>query len=258
MRLRLLAFPLAALLCGSRLEAQSPEAPAARPVSIFAVNGTVEVLEKIGAAFTRATGTSVEVTGGTSPALASKILSGAGADIFVASSSGVLTQLLRTGMVNEDSSYLWATNSLLVVAAPGADSLAAPRDLAARRFRHIAIPNPDATVPGPFVRQALESAGVWEDLRGRLILTANAEKALDLVGAGDADLAIVYATDARRRAKTRAVLALPPKSHQPIPYPVALVAHPGASPFARPMLDFLKSPEARVLLEEAGFTPAFP
>jgi molybdate transport system substrate-binding protein len=225
---------------------------------VFAAHVTVEVLEKIGAAFTRKTGTPVQVTGGGSPALADKILSGASADLFVAASRGVLTELLRAGMVNEDSSFLWATNSLVVVGSPGAEPPRSLQEIAAGRFRRIALPNPESTVPGPFIRQALNSAGIWEEVRARMIPTPDADKALAMVGAGEADLAIVFATDARRRSGARAVLSLPQSSHPTIPYPVVLVAHPGASPFARPFLDFLRSSQARTLLEEAGFTPAFP
>lgn len=246
----------AILVHGSRAEARS-DAPAAAPVSVFAANSTVEVLEKIGEAFTRKTGTPVQVTGGGSPALASRILSGANADLFVSSTKGVLAELLRTGMVNEDSSFLWATNSLVVVAPSGAEPPRSPQEIAAARFRRVALPNPEATVPGPFIRQALTTAGIWETVRPRMVPTQDAEKALALLEEGQADLAIVYATDARRHPGARAALSLPPGSHATIPYPVVLVAHPGASPYARPFLDFLRSPQARTLLEEAGFTPAF-
>ena len=253
----ILRFLAAAILVfGGGVEA-CPEAPAAAPVSVFAANGTVEVLEKIGESFTRKTATLVQVTGGTSPALASKILSGANADLFVSSTRGVLAQLLRTGMVNEDSSYLWATNSLVVVAPSGTEPPRSPQEIGAARFRRVAFPNPEATVPGPFVRQALTTAGIWETIRPRMIPTQDAEKALALLEAGEADLAIVYATEARRRSGARAVLTLPHDSHEKIPYLVVLVAHPGASPYARSFLDFLRSPQARTLLEEAGFTPEF-
>jgi molybdate transport system substrate-binding protein len=246
----------AMLVLGSGAEARS-EAPAVAPVSVFAANGTVEVLEKIGEAFRRKTGTPVQVTGGGSPALAAKILSGANADLFVAASRGVLADLLRKGMVNEDSSFLWATNSLVVVVPSGTEPPRSPQEIAADRFRRVAFPDPEATVVGPFVRQALTTAGVWETVRPRMVPTEDDEKALALLETGEADLAIVYATDARRHSGARAALSLPRDSHQTIPYPVVLVAHPGASPHARPFLDFLRSPQVRTLLEEAGFTPAF-
>ena len=246
----------AILVLGSRVEAR-PEATSAAPVSVFAASATVEVLEKIGAAFTGKTGTPVRVTGGGSPALASRILSGADADVFVASTKGVLAELLQRGMVNEDSSFLWATNSLVVVAPSGAEPPRSPQEITAGRFRRVALPNPEATVPGPFIRQALTTAGLWEEVQARMVPTKDADQALALLASGEADLAIVYATDARRHPDRRPVLSLSPKSHQVIPYPVVLVAHPGASPYARPFLDFLRSPQARALLEEAGFTPAF-
>jgi molybdate transport system substrate-binding protein len=72
------------------------------------------------------------------------------------------------------------------------------------------------------------------------------------VARGEAQLGIVYETDARAEPKVKVIGTFPADSHPPIVYPAALTA--SLRPEARKYLEFLQSPAARVIFEKRGFT----
>ena len=84
---------ISALLLAGSLTIQ--RADPVLPVRVYAAEGVAGALKAIGAAFTRKTGTAVEVTAGGSVALSREILRGAPADLFVPEGSGVLAALLK-------------------------------------------------------------------------------------------------------------------------------------------------------------------
>jgi len=231
----------------------------AQPVEVYAASAVAGALEEIAAVFQKKTGTPVHVTSGGSLALSRQIVQGAPADIFIPEGAGVLVPLLRVAKVNEQSSHLFATNTLVVVARAGrARPPATPEEIAGERFRRISIADPDAIPAGIQAKRSLMSLHLWERLDARIRISPDVKKALASVESGEADLGIAYVTDARASEGLAVVLSLPGTSHAPIQYIAALVARSGASLAVRPFLEFLRGPEARKALVDAGLTPAFP
>jgi len=75
---------------------------------------------------------------------------------------------------------------------------------------------------------------------------------LDYVSRGEVDAGFVYATDAaiaKGKVKTVAVV----QGHQPIVYPVALVAAGPKKALGQKFLDFLATPESVAILSKFGF-----
>jgi len=252
--------PVAFLVALASLAGAVPlPADEAQPVEVYAATGVAGALEEIAAVFQKKTGTPVHVTSGGSLALSRQILQGAPADIFVPEGPGALVPLLRVSKVNEQSSHLLATNTLVVAARAGsALPPATPEEIAGERFRQISIADPDATTAGIHAKHSLMSLHLWERLGTKIRISPDVKKALASVESGEADLGIAYATDVRTSEGLAVVLSLPETSHGPIQYIAAFVARPGASRAVRPFLEFLRGPEARKALLDASLTPAFP
>src|SRR5678815_5795130 len=96
------------------------------------------------------------------------------------------------------------------------------------------------------------SLGVWDSVAGRIAAAENVRAALLLVARGEAPLGIVYRTDAIAEPAVVIVDTFPESTHPPITYPIALTGN--ASPAAARILEFLKSPAARAIFEQQGFT----
>lgn len=143
-----------------------------------------------------------------------------------------------------------ARDGLVVVtpqsrALPGGDlaSLADPS------FRHIASLSTESAPAGMYAREALLRYGLWSDLSSRIDRVDDAEDALRRVRGGEADAALVLASDARA-AGIEPTLVVDPAYHQPIWIEVLLLQ---SDPRARALFDFLVGDQARSAFQVQGF-----
>jgi molybdate transport system substrate-binding protein len=101
----------------------------------------------------------------------------------------------------------------------------------------------------------MEAAGLWLALQPKLVFAENVRQALDYVAREEAEAGFVYQTDARVLSdEVRVAFDVDPASHEPIVYPVAVVAGSTKRELARRFVEFLASPAATAALEKQGFT----
>jgi molybdate transport system substrate-binding protein len=200
-------------------------------------------------------GTSVRLVLGASSELASQVEAGAPVEVFLAADEESVARLAAKHLLLEGSAVPFAGNRLVVVRADAFEGrLAGPADLAQPALRRLALPG--EVVPlGRYARGWLAGRGILAELAGRIVVTQNAPATLAAVELGQADAAIVYATDARAAKRAKLAFAIPDAEQPRIVYVAALTRRAG--PGARAFLDFVRGPGA-TLLEAAGFPPAGP
>lgn len=213
-----------------------------------------EPLEALGQRFeSEHPGTRVALAFGASDALAQQIRAGAPIDVYVCADAAIGEALLREGRLVPGSLAPVATGRLVVVAAAGLEApLARPEDLLGPGIRRIAVPGEGVPL-GHYAREWLAARGLLTPLRGRLVATEHARASLAAVDAGDADAAVVYATDARAAHAARVAFEVPAAEQPRIVYAVAVVsgARAGAGAFAA----LLRGDAGRAALTAAGFGP---
>jgi molybdate transport system substrate-binding protein len=166
----------------------------------------------------------VRLTFGASSALAAQVRAGAPVDVLVSADERILDDLERQGLLDADSRVVIASNRLVVLVAEG-----------------LAVP-----IEGP------------EDLTRlapRLIPTEHARATLAAVDHGQADVAIVYATDARLARSARIAFEVPDAEQPRIVYAAARVRTSTRLRPAHDFLTFLTGRAARDALRAAGFVP---
>ena len=195
--------------------------------------------------------TRVLLTFGASSTLAAQASAGAPVDVFVSADPSLVDRLEDQGLVAGTDRRDVARNRLVVVVAPGIEArLEEPSDLLAPEIRRIAMPS--AAVPvGRYAREWLAEHGLLAPLEKRLVQTEHARATLAAVSAGHADVAIVYATDARNVGGARVAFPVPLSEQPPIVYTAARLVR--ASPNAAALLAFLAGERARRHLADAGF-----
>ena len=230
-------------------------AAAERAVVLAAASTAHAVAEVIGQ-FAAGPDDSVVASYAGTSALARQIESGAPADIFLAANAVWMDHVEAQGLIEPGSRQVLAGNRLVFVTG---DSDVAPFEPSATLDLpslldggRLAIGNPDHVPAGIYARQALEALGLWPEVRSRLAPAADVRAALALVARGEAPLGIVYATDAVRIEGVYVVATIPAALHDPIVYPVALVAG-RASPLTERFFEFLTGPEGRAAFARAGF-----
>jgi molybdate transport system substrate-binding protein len=154
-----------------------------------------------------------------------------------------------------DSKMAAFGNSLVLVgraaAPPGAADL---RALVAGK--RIAIANPGRDVAGSYGVVALRAAGVALDPGGKAVMVAeSAAGVLQMLADGQADVGVVYASDAAANPQARVLARLDPATYPPIAYIAAQAANADDDSDAEGFIDFLTAPEARAAVAAAGLAP---
>jgi len=192
----------------------------------------------------------VAVSYGASGTLSQQIERGAPYDVFLSASPEYVDYLARRGRVS--ARRVFARGRLVLYYSkrlnPPPRDLA---DLAAKKGVRVAVANPEHAPYGRAALSCLRSAGVYEELAGRLVFAANVSQAAQMALHG-ADAALIALPLARNPALERAggYLELPQSCHQPLYQEAAVVRQSAA---AGSFLDFLASPEAQRLLRAYGY-----
>lgn len=248
-------FGMIAIVLALALGLASTVASAAT-VTVFAAASLKESMDAQARQFESRTGTKVVVSYAASNALAKQIEAGAPADVFISADLEWMDYLDQRRFLAPNARVTLLGNSLVLIApAAGKLTLKIEQGFALRSAlgnERLAVANPDSVPAGKYARSALEALGVWSSVQNQLARTENVRAALALVSRGETPLGIVYGTDALADSGVRIVDTFPPASHPPILYPAAVIAA-SSSPAARPLLNFLRSPEAAETWRKHGF-----
>ncbi|HSA82925.1 MAG TPA: molybdate ABC transporter substrate-binding protein [Geminicoccaceae bacterium] len=247
---------VAAVVCGWIGLAAANRA-AAQELLVFAAASLKDALDAALVEYTADAGREVVASYGSSSTLARQIKQGAPADLFISANPEWMDYLAQRGLIRAETRADLLGNGLVLVAprdsgvsvviGPGFDLRAA---LAGDR---LAMGDPDHVPAGTYGKAALESLGAWPAVAPAVIRADNVRAALALVARGEAPLGIVYRSDAAADPDVRVVATLPPDSHPPIVYPLAVTAeskHPAAAELAL----FLRSAAAAPVFERFGFS----
>jgi molybdate transport system substrate-binding protein len=198
---------------------------------------------------------------GPSPTLVKQLENGSPGDIFFSADQDWMNDAIAHNVV-DPSTRVDLLSSKLVLVAPAAQAqqvTVAPGFPLARLLGsgRLAMCDPMMMPAGRYGRAALEKLGVWNDIKDRVAIAEDVLAALVLVSRQEAALGIVFDTDARLDPNVAVIGTFPPESYPPIVYPVAAVAGAG-NPDTGLVLEFLKSPTARLLFEAQGYVVTGP
>jgi len=232
--------------------------PTEAKILVFAAASTTGAVDEITEIFASRGLGEVRAAFAASSALASQIVAGAPADIYISASAEWMDYLVGEHAIEPESRVDLLTNELVLI-APADSSLSLRIELGFPLAEgldggRLAIGDPNHVPAGIYAKAALIDLGIWPALIDRLALTADVRAALALVELGEAAAGIVYATDATISSRVRVVDAFPADSHPPISYPAAIVVGRGR-PEVRSFFAFLTSAEAAAVFARHGFKP---
>ena len=225
-----------------------------RPLLVSAAVSLTGVLETLSDAYARDTGTRVELNLAASSALAAQIIAGAPVDLFISADLFQMDRVAEEGLVRTGTRVRLLSNQLVVVVpADVTASVTSPAALLEPMFGRIAIGDPDGVPVGVYARAYLESVGLWDAMRDRMVPTRSVRAVLTTVETGAVDAGMVYRTDAMSSTRVRVVFEVPVREGPTIAYPAALTTRATNPEAAERLLAYLQGPEARVVFEQAGF-----
>ncbi len=232
--------------------ASSPEV-AIRELTISAAASTRDVLEPLAAEFSREHAVKVKVNAGPSSGLATQILQGAPADLFLSANRDWANRVDKEGHAQARTDFL--TNALVLVVPKGNRAeVHAPKDLLSDKVQRVALAG--ETVPaGQYADQALKKLELFDSLieSKKIVRGQDVRTTLSHVDRGEADAGIVYSTDLAAAPNVEEVFRFDPASHDEIVYVLVLLKGGAAKPDAKAFFEFLQSPAAAPAFEKAGF-----
>jgi molybdate transport system substrate-binding protein len=231
------------------LAASSAEA---RDLVVYAEPTLKPVLRTIGQLWRAKSGVRVNVFVARSELSFGQIERGARCDVIVALAGDSMEDAQSDKLVKPGTTTPVFRNSLVLVGREGRTGGDIASVVAGRK---LAIADPERDVAGSFGLAALEKAGVKIDPESAAVAVAESSGGvMRLLGDRQAELGIVYATDAAGRTALKLVLPLPAASHPAIEYVAAEAVN--AQSDTREFLAFLKSDEARRAITAAGLQPS--
>lgn len=261
MRGRLGALLLAVALVGAAAcsdDGASTASPTARTASasgsitVSAAASLTEAFDEIGSRFGRANpDAKVAFNFGSSGTLATQIRQGVPADAFASADTATMDTLVAADVVVGEPA-VFARNRLVIVTKPGnPEQVRTLIDLA--RLDVVSLCGSEVPC-GKYAEEILGRARVRipEDhvTRGQ-----DVKATLGAVTTGDADAAIVYATDARVVRDSVTTVAIPDAQDAIATYPIAVLKASGNRGTARAFVDFVLSRAGQSVLRAHGFLP---
>lgn len=235
----------------------SSHAQAQDKVTIFAAASMKNALDAANAEWAKQSGNEATVSYAASSALAKQIEAGAPADLFISADLAWMDYLAKKNLIRSDTRTNLLGNRLVLVAPADKASPVEIKpgfDLAKRLGdEKLAIGAVDSVPAGKYGKAALEKLGVWSSVEAKVAGAESVRAALLLVSRGEAPYGVVYQTDAAADPGVKIVGTFPENTHEPIIYPVAILAE-SKSPAAADYLKFIRSEKAAPFFENQGFT----
>lgn len=221
-------------------------------VTVFAAASLTDSLRELAGSYEKRTGDKVVLNLAASSTLARQIEEGAPAEIFLSADEAKMDRLEQQGLIVNGTRRRRLSNSLVaVIADEGGVAVRSAADLLKPEVKRVALGEPRTVPAGIYAREYLEKLGLWKAVQPKVVATENVRAALAAVEAGDADVSLVYRTDALLSKRVKVAFEVPVTEGPAISYPMALVK--GAGKPAERFLEYLGSEAAARVFEKYGF-----
>jgi molybdate transport system substrate-binding protein len=226
----------------------------AADLTVSAAASLTKAFQEIGTQFeSQNPGTKVKFNFGASGALMQQIANGAPVDVFASADTDTMDKAVSKGVVAAADIKVFTTNKLvLIVPIQSRTNLQVFTDLKKPDIKRIAMGLPASVPAGLYAQGALEKAGLWNEVKDKVISTQNVRQALDYVARGEVDAGFVYASDAQLMVdKVKVAFTVPTAT--PIQYPIVKVAASTQSEAANTFIAFVMSAPGQAVLKKHGF-----
>jgi molybdate transport system substrate-binding protein len=249
-------FSLRSLILLCALAAFRP-AEAAHNIRVAAAADLKFALDELGMRYEKQSGSKIAVSYGSSGNFLAQIQNGAPFDVFLSADIEYPRKLEAAGLAEPGTLYAYALGRIVIwmPADARADlSKLGWKALLDPAVQKIAIGNPEHAPYGRAAVAALRNAGIYEQVRAKLVYGESIAQAAQFVASRNAQagiLALSLAVSPPMREGKR--WDIPSNMHPPIEQAAVILKNARDKDGARAFLTFLKSAEARKILASYGF-----
>jgi molybdate transport system substrate-binding protein len=252
--LKQLVVLLALLFTGAYARAQAVKIAAAADLKF--------AMTELASQFEKQSGAKLDVTYGSSGNFLTQIQNGAPFDLFFSADSEYPKKLEAVGLAEPGTLREYAVGHIVIWTPrdSGIDAAKAGwQSLLDQRVKKIAIANPEHAPYGRAAVTAMREAGIYEQVKDKLVYGENISQAAEFVHSGNAQVGIVALSLAISPAmKNGNKWQIPADSYPPIKQTAVVLRASKNKDAARRFLDFVSGPQGREILQRSGFTVPTP
>jgi molybdate transport system substrate-binding protein len=231
---------------------------AAREVHVLAAADLQPVMPLLAGAYEHATGIKLVVSYGSSSTLATQIVNGDPADLFLAADFSFPEKVVAAGLADSAAPIPYAKGELVLWARK--DSPLQPltqNTLRDGHFTSLAIADPDHAPYGRAAVQALTWIKLYEPLKPKLVMGENIAQTAQFVESGNAQLGLISRTAAstEKFKQEGTFIRIDPVSYPPIRQCAVVMKKSVHRADAHAFLDWLRSPPIQRNLPQYGLVP---
>jgi molybdate transport system substrate-binding protein len=233
------------------------QAAQAQEIRVAAAADLKFALDELDAQYEKQAGKKIDVSYGSSGNFFAQIQNGAPFDLLLSADIEYPRKLAAAGLAEPGTLYEYAVGRIVIWMPADARADLAKlgwKALLEPGVERIAIANPEHAPYGRAAVAALRNAGVYEQVRRRLVYGENIAQAAQFVASGSAQagiLALSLAVSPPMRDGKR--WEIPADMHPPIEQGAIILKSSKDKEGARAFLAFLKSDAGRKILESYGF-----
>ncbi|MCH8541952.1 MAG: molybdate ABC transporter substrate-binding protein [Alcanivorax sp.] len=232
-------------------------AHASEPLRIAAAADLRYALDDIVEAYRQAhPEANIEVLYGSSGKMTTQILHGAPFDIFFSADIAYPERLRDRGLAATEPA-VYAMGRIVIWSNTLDAASLTLEDLASDDIRRIAIAQPAHAPYGLRAKEALQSAGVWEAVQGKLVFGENIAHAAQMARSGAAQVGIIALSLAKfPDLATHGYHLIDDALHKPLTQGYVVTRRGGGKPEARAFADFMANETAHDIMSRYGFVLA--
>jgi molybdate transport system substrate-binding protein len=232
----------------------------AQTLRIAAAADLQYALSDLAVQYEKQTGVKLAITYGSSGNFFAQIQNGAPFDLFFSADLDYPKKLIDAGLAESDSLQIYAAGRLALCLPPDSplDPSAGLKTLLDPRVQKIAIANPEHAPYGHAAVAALQNAGLYDQLKPKLVFGENISQAAQFVQSGSAQAGLIALSLALSPAmKNGKRWDIPPDRYPSIEQSAVLLKSSPNKQTAVSFLTFLKTPQAHATFERYGYaTPS--
>lgn len=221
-------------------------------ITVSAASDLKDVFPKLAQLWEQETGHRVVFNFGSTGQLAQQITRGAPVDLFAAANRQFVEELDEKGLVFSETKALYGVGRItLWQREEGSLEINQLEDLLKPEVQRVAIANPNHAPYGTAAREALTTAGLWEELQPKLILGENISQTQQYAMTGNVDVAIAALSISVE--KPGQWVLIPDGLHNPLEQMLAVPKNAPHPQEAKQFAAFINGEQGRPLMEKYGF-----
>lgn len=237
------------------LFAVAPRSVLADTVHVAVASNFAPALDEIAKEFSKKTQHQIVTSSGSTAKIYTQITQGAPFEVFLSADQEHPRRLEADGFSVPNTRFPYAIGKLVLWSRDAGLIDSDGKVLRGGQFTHLAIADPRVAPYGAAAKEVLEAQGLWDTLRSKLVFGDNIAQTQQFISSGNAKLGFIALAQIPKQngVDLGSFWIVPQKFYTPITQEAVLLKRGETNPAAKDLLDFLKAPTARSIIERNGY-----